>query len=210
MTPETQVNPVPVMVTVVPPEDGPLFGLTLVTVGGVATALMSGPVAAHFDSATVTWTAVASTVILRASTVMLVDPGAFATVWALIETLNSVLRGAGKETGPLAGMGTGVPEALMLATVVPPVEPLAFEVQVDWTAPTVRALSAVSWANEAELVMVSAAVPKLVDDEEAEAIPAVSTPGRATGTNVSEAAWPFVPRATDGVGGIRLVPANTA
>lgn len=80
LTPVTQVNPVPVMVTVVPPEDGPVFGFTPVTVGGVATALMSGPVAAHFDSATVTWTAVASTVILRASTVMLVDPGAFATV----------------------------------------------------------------------------------------------------------------------------------
>jgi len=79
LTPVTQVNPVPVMVTVVLPVDGPLFGTTPVTVGGVATTLMSGPVAAHFDSAMVIWTAVASTVIFRASTVMLVDPGELAT-----------------------------------------------------------------------------------------------------------------------------------
>jgi len=125
-------------------------------------------------------------------------------------TLNKVLSGAGRATGPLVGIGTGVPEALMLTTVVPPVDPWAFEVQVDLTAPMVRAPKAVAFAKLAELVMASAAVPKAVDEEEAEATPATSTPGRATGINVFDTAEPSAGRVTDGVGGIRLVPANTA
>jgi hypothetical protein len=49
---------------------------------------------------------------------MLVDPGALATVWALIEMLSNALSAAGRATGPLVGIGIGVPAALMLATVV--------------------------------------------------------------------------------------------
>ena len=125
----THWNSVPVIVTVVPPPVGPVFGTTPVTVG---TELMSGPVAPHTLWARVITPPPSSAerrVITTPSTVIPVLPGELTTTCLLISTLSKEDSEAGR-----AGIwsraevtGIGVPPITRLTTVVPPVEPVALD-----------------------------------------------------------------------------------
>ena len=106
-TPVTQLKPVPVMVTEVPPPVGPVFGTTPVTVG---TALMSGPVAPHLLSPRVMTSpgdAAPRTVMISASLVIEVDPGAFLMVCTLASIEMSGARGPRPVSTAFGVVGTG-------------------------------------------------------------------------------------------------------
>ena len=197
------VPPVPTVVVVV------AAAVVVVVVTGDA-ALMSGPAAPHLLCPRVMTSpgfAAPRTVMIRASLVIEVDPGAF---W-MVCTLASIEMSGARGPRPVStafgvvGTGTAVPPMVRPTIWSVPVDPVALEVQVESrtlaiSAVVEPAINTLAFSTRPSLFTCSLARVLLVELVVAVSVALVNTGLRGTAI-VVEVAVPEAGRVTAGVGG---------